>query len=168
MQQLTRDEIDRIQAMYWGAKTNYLSKEGDMDEPYKIGERFYVDLSQFNRCKVKLLLTPLASISDDDAIEVAKIANVLPNNWFEYKKYSVDKVEHPNEGTEVRVLGYSVRITNDGQIYFYDYSRPTTAIAIHGIIDVLDYLRSKSYALPYKGQSLFELGIAIDKNKQNG
>jgi len=31
------------------------------------------------------------------------------------------------------------------------------------IVEMIDKLRELGYALPYKGKSLFELGIAIDR-----
>lgn len=167
---LSKEEIARVFQLYGlGSKCyfdnkiyNIYSFTEKYVKAYPVNDLERKNMFYYSQCK--LLLKPLSSITDEDAIEVAKIADILPWNWFEYKKYSVDKIDHPNDGTEIRVLDYSVRITNAGGIYFYDYSRPNTAIAIPGIADAIDFLRSKGYALPYKGKSLFELGLAIDSS----
>jgi len=88
----------------------------------------------------QLILKPLSSISDEDAIEVAKIhfgssfpEKVLPND------YSF-------------VISVGKRLSNN-----------INNTLINGLtwLEITDYLRSKSYLLPYMGIDLLSAGIAI-------
>lgn len=107
---------------------------------------------------VKMLLTPLSKITDEDAIEVA--STCLTGHWqieskdelsvvLVYDKYLVEIWLN-----EINFIDFRVRNLKNK----YQLTDPELSL-----IDIIDLLRSKGYALPYKGISLFKLGIAIDK-----
>lgn len=153
-QQLTQEEIARVFFMHYGCEYRF----EDLSHIYKIGECNTFKLAweqDFNNCK--LLLTPLYRISDEDAIEVAKIME----DGVPYKSYSVERTAKDN--TAVWFAHWCVRIYHDGRIkgsqaLQYIDSRP------------FQYLISKGYAVPLffapnhwaNGKTAIELGIAID------
>lgn len=160
---LTNEEIAKVFALYLGCKMEYTSV---FDPNLKLrgnllGVCSYTtellltdDSSDLNNQSVighaKLLLTPLSNISDEHAIEVAKILYPDHHN----NNYTVQR-----ENNRVDVwFGYNcVHIYHDGSIKGKE----------DGWInyEVADQLREWGYMLPYKGFDLFELGIAINKTK---
>jgi hypothetical protein len=165
MNQLTNEEKCKVFTMYWG---NVCFING-------IGGQSVLSLIDCNdiglgRISGKLLLTPLSSITDEDAIAVAKMATHLHDN---------------NTWRLVKI----VREKGMAKVYFkdlwnkhdqYDYHVKVAPFPLQGCfrsykgeildqqhyqfpLDAYDYLREKGYALPYKNKDLFELGIAIEK-----
>lgn len=114
----------------------------------------------------KLILTPLSSITDEHAIEVAKI--IMPLCFFNRKlgwkvarNYAVTgypyiKVWHPKKVLSLQIdpsiVGFDVDNMEDRETGRHDM-KP---------VETIDYLRSKSYDLGYGNiKSLIESGIAI-------
>lgn len=108
----------------------------------------------FNYDEVKLLLISLSKITDEHAIEVAKICkpNVV---WNITKKEPFNRIVL--ESNSYRLSIWFV------DYYCIEFEYCDTPSHFSSISDVIDRLREIGYALPYKGQSLFDLGIAIDK-----
>lgn len=79
----------------------------------------------------KLILTPLSEITDEDAIEVAEICG-FNSNQKQMGKWFV----------------------KDGLMHKADFCADK-------YVQLIDFLRSRSYALPYTGIDLYEAGIAI-------
>lgn len=117
--------------------------------------------------RLRLILKPLSQISDKDAIEVAKIIYPLPfqrhtNGWsisrdFTINGYPYIKIQNPKNV-------YSFQI--DCALCAFDLYNMDENVTIEtpmNNVHVIDYLRSKNYALPYLGVDLFEAGIAIEE-----
>lgn len=169
MQQLTNQEKAKVFSMYLGCPVydSYNEKEGilfavdintsGMDN-IKVLHKVVWDLKYYD---CKLLLTPLSSITDDDAIEVAKIhLPIFYNDEFEFETRR-----------EVKDKLFVIVFRKGG--VFYE-KIPIQLYSCSPL--VFQYLVSKSYAVPLffginhcaNGKTAIELGIAIDKNKQNG
>jgi hypothetical protein len=99
--------------------------------------------------KYKLLLTPLSKISDEDAIEVCREVGLVNALILLRDEKGITVVDHTYEIT-IFFSGVIVS-TKNAKAYAFPQSQ------------MFDTIRELGYALPYKGQSLFELGIAIDK-----
>lgn len=115
---------------------------------------------------VQLLLTPLSEITDEDAIEVAKIIGSLPTEGVIVKQNGNSAMLFSREDDEgIASTDHRIVINHkDFEIYYY----------IEGVIhepdsyrclEIIDFLRSRSYALPAFGVDLIESGVAIYKNK---
>src|SRR5690606_41780636 len=108
------------QSVVWNAVFWKITKDVTLDE-FKLDKKF-------------LQLKPLSSISDEDAIEVAKIYVVLEKNeTSEVGKTISSKFEKPSD-----------------MIYAPTWSGKNWLI-------VSDYLRSKGYALPFMGISVEQM-----------
>ncbi|MFT3679452.1 MAG: hypothetical protein QM791_04215 [Ferruginibacter sp.] len=116
--------------------------------------------------KCKLLLRRLESISDEDIIEVAGICSFGTDGMMVQR---IDKVnekyimvcdkynDNADEKNSLRIYYEQFEIIfldEEGRVSDFDWYR---------MIEVTDLLRSKGYALPYRGIDLFESGIAIEK-----
>jgi hypothetical protein len=128
---------------------------------------------------VQLRLKSLEEITDDDAIEVARI--VLGQNeywkpvevlrWYWCTKVIVCR--EPDITDNKVTVEMSLSIVSDKELTdrvimwqdSYNNERGS-AIEDKGVPNILsatDFLRSRGYALPYMGCNLFEAGIAIKK-----
>ncbi len=116
-------------AQYWGQNVQYYTTNG-IDYPFQVNENFTEALGISY-----LLLTPLKNISNEDAIEVAKIniGRLLP------------------EMDERQLLQVAHRQLNGISNNKYDGQFPIE------FINMIDFLRSKSYLLPYKDLSTDDL-----------
>ena len=104
-----------------------------------------------------LQLKPLSKISDEDAIEVAKIVSpLLFLSLGNDNKQFIDKSETDFISVKHKRKHFSVDIDLDGYVYEYselenNYTRPSKSYA------GTDYLRSKGYALPWMDLSVEDL-----------
>lgn len=132
----------------------------------------------------RLILTPLSAISDDDAVEVARMAIGDSDNDTHYKYIPNDKPEkygllniHP----DVSVVGverfinhpdymqwspmYLIQIDHDEFDItkgFYSGDDEYSDEIPENIQHIIDYLRSRNYDLGYMGiRSLIDADIAI-------
>lgn len=145
-QKLSNEEIAKVFAMYLGCDFCMLPKHKagmriDTIQSIGISKVYGIwgtseDYYEFS--EVKLLLTPLEDISDEHAIEVAKM-------FYENDEF------HTTEAG--RKIAKTLNDKNSGL---------GTFVAIN-LIKVIDQLREWGYMLPYKGINLFEAGIAIKK-----
>lgn len=190
---LSNEEISRVFAMYFNERVMFDDRIGNICTFYMPAGKFEVgkvwcvsleedkegsELSCSVDCnKVQLLLTPLSAIIDEHALQIAKITNILPYGWDGPNgHYTINKLDHPNTGIEVKCNSYSVRIMINASVYFYDDSRPNLAMSISSAPLVYQYLIQQGYAVPLffgvdhwaNGKTAIELGIAIEKYKNDG
>lgn len=164
----------RIFAAYWGSKVKIDYPSSNFPQYTVVDKLFHSKLQNKTESLAthykwnKLILTPLCDITDDDAIEVAKI--LIPQcferrakGWqisrdFTVTGYPYIKIHH-------RLIMYSVQI--DPRLVNFDLDnmddretgahdmKPTT---------VIDFLRSKSYDVGYGDiPSLIDAGVAVSK-----
>jgi hypothetical protein len=103
----------RFFAQYWGQRVGFVVN--DMGD-WEVGKCKFIDY---------LELTPLSQITDEDAIEVAKIAG--------NSSYMDD------------------RRAFNGRLLMQEFLRKQSNVYGESWLHVFDYLRSKGYALPYMG-----------------
>lgn len=96
--------------------------------------------------KCQLLLTPLSAISDEHAVDVARIC---------FGEHFPEKLKYEDGQFAIR---YGKRIAG---------GLSTTMRKGLEWVHIIDYLRSKSYHVPYMGIDLFETNIALDVTKIN-
>lgn len=139
--ELTNEMRDRIFSLYIGCDI----KHSDGSKSQLVGLSPYEGLAQvlnnsgddwWNYHDDKIILKPLSSISDENIIEIAELAGIESGSTQQLIK-------------EVKqwLFGYNDGIDTDSDNK-------------SNYLKVADFLRSKSYALPYMGQDLFTLGIA--------
>ena len=182
MNNLTNEERARIFAMYMPCKAIVDNTDSDL-----IGLDFciinsciihnYNDSGErqiFAPTDVKILLTPLSKITDEHAIEVAHIWKpdyewkVVEREgyflmvecadyimWFDFTDNSFV--------FEEKYTGEENNTINIFYIFIEAHGCEKEITSCESIVEIIDRLRKLGYALPYKGQSLFDLGIAIDK-----
>lgn len=168
IENLTNQEIAKVFAMYLGCKV-----EEDYSGKSPNGTLTEVNLLAGGTCKVlhnvewafniedcKLVLQNLSSITDEHAIALAKMWQ--PDYDWEPKDITEDYLF-------LTCRDYQMWIWFEGELSFEEIYHHSERIAetttCGNIIELIDQLREWGYALPYKDQSLFELGIAIDKTK---
>ncbi len=128
----------------------------------------------------QLLLSPLSSISDEDAIEVAKIVS---GPWARHFKESDLSYSRVDKSKRIGVfsngnLQHIVHVCSDGAVRYYnpafsaDSKQGDLSVESRGEYCItkytaaIDYLRSKSYDCGYGSiPSLIAAGIAIEKEK---
>jgi hypothetical protein len=148
--QLTNEEIARVFAMYWGCEVQHrLGETGRIRSVVQNMAQGY-EYTIVNKVihPHTLLLTPLSKISDEDAIEVAKM-------------YGYDFSKKSPTASEI------LKWTKDSLSHF---GYPSAGFGIR-YIDIFQYLIQKGYAVPLffgidhplNGKTAIEIGIAIDK-----
>lgn len=127
----------KIFAQYFGAKCEH--RVFTIERVWEDRGEFNMDCDLIELCmddtedyKTTLLLKPLSSITDEDAIEVAKFCHISSHKDNHVLKH---------EGKDL-IENYLYRQSN-----------------VNGInwLRVFDYLRSKGYALPYLNYSIEDL-----------
>ena len=116
---------EKLFAQYWGQKVLTFNDEYESTDAYLVDGSIDED--------VKLLLTPLKLISDEDAIEVTEMCGVgqLSNTKKDLTRIGREIVLFPYlEGKSIRTVRQDIWL------------------------QVSDFLRSKGYALPYLGVSV--------------
>lgn len=178
---LTKEEIIHIFGLYWkhGAKHKdaqlndemYYVMDTLLNKEYRIeqGERMY-DISEWT-----LQLIPLKNITDEHMIAIGETFTnsfSLPENrhLIKWKITCRDENLIVAECEDYRIFIY---FNDDSFMDFEELYHGEENIEAHGgesescssygIIEIIDQLRAWGYALLYKGQSLFELGVAKEK-----
>ncbi len=168
-QKLSNQERAKIIAMYYP-----LSPVSKIPYP----STTYSNIAAIEMCFMKqegyedivLPLKKLEAITDEHAIEVAKIAARRPEH---YSLKDADITRHENS-IDIIFLDELDNVINisfpNGDVLFYEHDKNGNR-AIHqrtnGQAKYIDLIRELSYALPYKGIDLFKAGIAIDKTSNN-
>lgn len=163
-------------ALYWGQEI-FRYRNVDKISPQAIN--IHVDYYTLNPTVVfefgYIVLKPLSSISDEDAIEVAKICHQMDNGWeivkrnntefgsvHLHRKGNVNDIYHTSitfHYAEVIANHHFLKTEDDDAVSFkvnigkinLTEKKPVPYIAI------VDYLRSKGYALPWMGLSVEEM-----------
>lgn len=138
MNQLSKEDRAVIYGMYIGADVSAGTGNLDKLRGFNIPNgEVYISSGIVHFDFCKLLLTDLADITDEDALKVAKI------------------------------LGFTTSLKEMGKWYVKDGFIHKTDASADKFILLIDFLRSRSYALPYKSVNLFDAGIAIRKQDRN-
>ena len=100
-----------------------------------------------------LQLRSLESITDEEAVEVAKV-------WVRHYNWSV--TDRKRSSVKVSCKCYQLRIFFDGtfwfeEIYYRGLSKGSADIICDEVVHIIDHLRSRSFALPYLGVSVEEM-----------
>jgi hypothetical protein len=128
----------------------YLDKEGAHVAHADVHGNPWNEITFYNYGECQLLLYNLKYITDVDLFEVARLTGWFHSNEKEYEYY--------NNSFGDRV------VTVKGMVGKYT----TFAIGQGGLTSgQADYLRSKSYHVPYMGIDLFENGIAKEIKHTN-
>ncbi len=141
-------------------KTKVLSQY--LGQPFKMitnGGEFKVSPATLGNIQLinpedTLVLKPLSSITDEDAIEVAKIEGLVNAKITGKNNYKIELSDD----------SYILLITYKGRIDLY---KNTNHIAQDKTLEMFQYLQSKGYDLPnylLGGKTLHEAGLAIYKD----
>jgi hypothetical protein len=163
---------------YYGALVMY---ENEVREVYGVNENciaLFTDTDEFDYAEhsdCQLLLTPLSEISDEDAVEVVKIA--LNEPWLYDMNYRSELVLTSSSvvrfADKVQVI-YSSNVRS-GKVYItkesglwevINGSYDDNEVPLICTSSVFDFLRSKSYDVGHGSiPSLISARIAINKNQ---
>lgn len=165
--EITNQIKAKVFALYFGQQL--LSKNDFKGEFYRIStyknheEPAHVELAmptaiinyEINDCK--LILKPLSSITDEDAIEVGKI--------LFGKEYSEGTVyRHKDYEVWVKVLKPNTTINQNVYIGFKGGLSNGNGWGLQNMLQAYQYLQSKGYDMPQfllEGKTLQEAGLAI-------
>ena len=119
-----------------------------------------------NQDYLYLELTPLSSITDEDAVEVAKLLGIEPESFCD-EEDEVDGIARSKENVSLNYWYRCSSETEEYDITGHEICRANELTLISGtmwgipdpktVIVITDYLRSKGYALPWMGLSVEEM-----------
>lgn len=151
----------RFFALYWGQEVlQDYGRKGNVNT-YTIE---YLDGDRSNQW---IILKPLSKISDEDAVEVAKIMAASSSVYFAYEKteWGVDRKNAT--GRQVWVYEKNKSNNNSIAVCYINFSGSVYFNTENGVrlftddLSVYDYLRSRGYALPW-------MGISVEKQIEAG
>lgn len=139
---LTNDEINKVFHLYWGTTKAQIKDT----QPW-----IYDDTKYCVELGAKLLLKNIASISDEDAVEVAKFCFTGVVNYFQLAQIGRDYIDY---------IFLEKGLT----------SRRSEDIGQFDVKQIYQYLISKGYDVPLyfspnhwaNGKTAIELGLAIE------
>lgn len=142
--ELTTEEIVKVFAIYLGTKYKYTNEFGTYVNDSFLG----IHVRGHIKSGAVLLLKPLSSITEEDAIVVSNMKGFNQRN---------------GKGEDIRAWNGRVHVLNNELRFGLE-------------IDVYMYLVSRGYSVPLffspghwaNGRDAITLGIAIDKTKLNG
>ncbi len=142
--ELTKNDKARVFALYLGAKCRRFYRQThktyEDDTIVLDSENFHGISNGSGSYYYKLILKELSEISDEDATKVSILAgNEIENDFVPTGAQKQTFLDSLNSAIDMDILPYNVA----------------------------DYLRSKSYHIPYKGVNLFDAGIAIKQIKNS-
>lgn len=127
------------------------------------------EYNEYDKCK--LLLTSLLEISNEDLV---KIFTICYHSVYDHMPEITDAIFITgrngdkgmkwSEQVNNKKWDYGLTIDENGETLF---SADGSFLTIP-LVQIIDTLREMGYALPYKGQSLFELNLAIPKSSIDG
>lgn len=148
--EITPENRAKFFAQYWGQNVLSSDMYGDNGTIYSLTMKE----DSFN--DKWLSLKPLSSISDEDAIEVAKIA--CPELFHTRKSgHYVDRSQIDWISVKHDYNYKSVDIDIDGYVLVCDESDGSLYERNPNMVHAIDYLRSKGYALPWMGLTAQEM-----------
>lgn len=135
--EITRENKQRFFAQHWGQAVLCSDRYGrELVITYFNPSQVLVDgMSGLN---YHLELTSLADISDEDAIEV----------W---------DLLHPDGGNKHKLTREEVIRQGKDIAESIQYSRSGWMVGLRSVLDIVDFLRSRGYLLPWMGLSCEEL-----------
>ena len=146
----------RFFAQYWG---QFVFKTNHEASKYALNE---VDITSINHDWLNdglLELKPLSSITDEDAVGVAKIEGYNPVNKVTRDKYFINVWVEPKNSWDYNA---KVCIPLNGGYIEHDNNQTYEDNATTGVTpSAYDYLRSKGYSLTY-------MGLSVDKQIEYG
>lgn len=171
--ELTNQDRARIFAMYFGAEVKPNAEHKSKGKIYMVGDSTIcirqtilpkVHFVPIDECR--LVLRPLSALSDEDIVRIAKMAIQGPALSIDNDEIHIDGPIH-RDGEKVAVGVYCRCF--EGTVYiFYDFAvriqeneQADVISSTDNALAIGDMLRERGYALPYRGESLFDLGIAI-------
>lgn len=161
----TLENKTKFFALYWGL---------DFTGSDQYGEYMPGTWSEFPKYvdKQYLILKPLYSISDDDAIEVAKIMTFHDGKGLIIERKKNGEIEmYDRYNDEPHFLNTLFFVPDPFEIFSRDDNRNWFQYDAERFLEVTDFLRSRGYAVPWMGLSveqLIEYGwIKIKKKKIN-
>lgn len=154
--QINNETIAAFFAQYWGQEVMIVEQSSKIVRE-EIGPESIILCYYAN---AYLHLKPLSQISDEDAIEVAKIINDAP--FITHKKWQVEKYTKAEAGCDgVKVFArHSARYYTfdfDGQFDHLDEDTDHEMLGYCDFPAAYDFLRSRGYALPFRGLSVNEM-----------
>lgn len=130
----------RFFALYWGQKVSYSLSNEMVFQVSSLTLNYHED--------TYLLLTNLKDITDRDAVDVAK---TLDNG-------SLYNIRRTSDCIYLTQWPYEIIIYFNGSaIYYLDKSTEAEFNNSHGILEAYDFLRSRSYLLPYQNLTTVDL-----------
>ncbi len=167
-----------IAAAYWRAEV--LTKEDGIVKMHGlqlnllVGElpKFQHGYYAYNSCQ--LILTPLDEITDEDAIEVAKMAMYHPSNKEDWENiicsFIVDEITRLSTGVVIiaSLICWegSININYDGFIEIKNEEGENEVGGIWNYASIIDFLRSRHYDCGYGSiPSLIAADLAVSKSK---
>lgn len=176
---LTNEEKEKILTMYWGQHVLKFSKTAPATQYVNSTMLSYA----YKNDDCCLELKSLSSITEDDAIEVAKIAMYSPdlideemdmNRVIDYPECDEDNIDRQATHIIIAVddgcfTGY-VTLKFDGTVFLTDENMEKQQYCPASYI-IHQHLIQKGYAVPLwfginhwaNGKDAFQLGIAIEK-----
>lgn len=104
-----------------------------------------------------LILKPLSSISDEDAIEVVKIMTFHDGKGLIIERKKHGEIEmYDRYNDEPHFLNTLFFVPDPFEIFSRDDNRNWFQYDAERILEVTDFLRSRGYALPWMGLSVEE------------
>lgn len=154
---LTNEEIEKVFHLYHKAEVKWRKHTYPC---FHVFNGLLENLIQ----ECRLILAPLPIITDEHAIEVAKIAAGRP------KHYTIDDADITRNGSTVEVVFLDkpdecINIGFNGDVLVYIHEKGGNRLIEKrpsSQSEYIDKIRELGYALPYKGIDLFEAGLAID------
>ena len=141
-------------AQHWGQRVIYNNK-WDENQDIEIISQFTIGHYSDS---IALVLKPLSSITDEDAIEVAEIVNISNYDFLE-------AFDNPQEKCKTVITskkdgdayGGLVHIYPDGSIYWDYHNKDKWGNSEIRFLTAYQLLQSKGYALPFMGLSIEQL-----------
>jgi hypothetical protein len=129
------DDIERMRiiASYWDNPACVVCESGVVDDNTRV-DADTITLGE----ELVIYLRDIEDITDDDCVALGKMFGHVEDREYNTKLYVIMRVKKLLSGV--------------------DKHSPNSSIDVWA--GVVDYLRKHRYAVPYKGHSLFELGIA--------
>lgn len=144
--ELTNELKARFEMLYYGQRVSMLHKpEGRYsDEVFKAPQI----LTGPNQSEY-LSLRPLSSITEEEAIEVAK--KLSPTTFVLNRRWIVRRHDLGGFTVEQGLNYHSFDIEDDGELEMWDNYHSKMAVSGENMLSAYDYLRSKRFLLPFMG-----------------
>lgn len=150
----TLENKAKLFALYYG-QTVLMHKHFNNDIPCTIMYSSFQDEAlQWEYLELK----PLSSISDEDAIEVAKIMTFHDGKGLIIERKKHGEIEmYDRYNDEPHFLNTLFFVPDPFEIFSRDDNRNWFQYDAERILEVTDFLRSRGYALPWMGLSVEKL-----------